>query len=76
MLLGFLSFKGFPSENSCVHCVDVMNVVYCTYHLFMLVCKFYKYHANAKNLTGMWLRKLLAGLFECELEATVVHCDN
>ena len=25
---------------------------------------------------GMWLRKLLAGLFECELEATVVHCDN
>ena len=25
---------------------------------------------------GMWLRKLLAELFECELEATVVHCDN
>ena len=25
---------------------------------------------------GMWLRKLLAGLFECELEATVVHCDK
>ena len=25
---------------------------------------------------GMWLRKLLAGLFECELETTVVHCDN
>ena len=25
---------------------------------------------------GMWLRKLLAGLFECELEATAVHCDN
>ena len=25
---------------------------------------------------GMWLRKLLSGLFECELEATVVHCDN
>ena len=25
---------------------------------------------------GMWLRKLLVGLFECELEATVVHCDN
>ena len=24
----------------------------------------------------MWLRKLLAGLFECELEATIVHCDN
>ena len=24
----------------------------------------------------MWLRKLLAGLFECELEATVVHFDN
>ena len=25
---------------------------------------------------GMWLRKLLAGLFKYELEATVVHCDN
>ena len=25
---------------------------------------------------GMWLRKLLAWLFECELEVTVVHCDN
>ena len=25
---------------------------------------------------GMSLRKLLARLFECELEATVVHCDN
>ena len=25
---------------------------------------------------GMWLRKLLAGLFECELEATLVHCDK
>ena len=22
------------------------------------------------------MRKLLIGLFECELEATVVHCDN
>ena len=25
---------------------------------------------------GMWMRKLLSGLFECELEATVVCCDN
>ena len=25
---------------------------------------------------GMRLRKLLAGLFKCELEATVVHCEN
>ena len=25
---------------------------------------------------GMWLRKLLSGLFKCELEATVVHCHN
>ena len=25
---------------------------------------------------GIWLRKLLVGLFECELEATIVHCDN
>ena len=25
---------------------------------------------------GMWLRKLLSRLFECELKDTVVHCDN
>ena len=25
---------------------------------------------------GMWLRKLLSGLFKCELEATMVRCDN
>ena len=25
---------------------------------------------------GMWLRKLLSGLFECDLEPTLVHCDN
>ena len=24
----------------------------------------------------VWLRKLLSGLFECELDATVVHSDN
>ena len=24
----------------------------------------------------MWLRKLLLGLFDYDLEATVVHCDN
>ena len=27
-------------------------------------------------LVRVWPRKLLSGLFECELEATVVHCDN
>ena len=32
--------------------------------------------ANMASCEGMWPRKLLAGLFECELEATVVHCDN
>ena len=32
--------------------------------------------ANMASCKGMWLRKLLSGLFECELEATVVHCDN
>ena len=32
--------------------------------------------ANMASCEGMWLRKLLAGLFECELEATVVHYDN
>ena len=28
MLLGFLSFEGFPSEKSCVHCANVMNVFF------------------------------------------------
>ena len=32
--------------------------------------------ANMAACEGMWLRKLLVGLFKCELEATVVHCDN
>ena len=31
---------------------------------------------NMAEYEGMWLRKLLVGLFECELEDTVVHCDN
>ena len=31
---------------------------------------------NMATHEGMWLRKLIAGLFECELEATIVHCDN
>ena len=32
--------------------------------------------ASMAACEGMWLRKLLARLFKCELEATVVHCDN
>ena len=32
--------------------------------------------ANMAACEGMWLRKLLSGLFECELEAIVVPCDN
>ena len=32
--------------------------------------------ASLAACEGMWLRKLLSGLFECGLEATVVHCDN
>ena len=32
--------------------------------------------ASMAACEGMWLRKLLVGLFECELEAIVVHCDN
>ena len=32
--------------------------------------------ASMASCEGMWLRKLLSGLFECELKATVVHCDN
>ena len=31
---------------------------------------------NMASYEGMWLRKLLSVLFECDLEATVVHCDN
>ena len=32
--------------------------------------------ASMAACEGMWLRKLLSELFECELEATVVHYDN
>ena len=32
--------------------------------------------ASIATCEGMWLRKLRAGLFECELKATIVHCDN
>ena len=32
--------------------------------------------ANMDACEGMWLRKLLVGLFECEIEATIVHYDN
>ena len=32
--------------------------------------------ASMAAYEGMWMRKLLAGLFECELVATIVHCDN
>ena len=32
--------------------------------------------ANMAAFEGMWPRKLLSGLFECELEATIVHYDN
>ena len=31
--------------------------------------------SSMASCEGMWLRKLLVGLFECDLEATVVHCD-
>ena len=32
--------------------------------------------ASMAAFEGMWLRKLLSRLFECELEATQVHCEN
>ena len=32
--------------------------------------------ASLDAYEGMWLRKLLSGLFECELESTMVNCDN
>ena len=31
---------------------------------------------NMDACEGMWSRKLLLGLFECELETPVVHCEN
>ena len=32
--------------------------------------------ANMDACEGMWLTKLLPGLFECEIESIVVHYDN
>ena len=32
--------------------------------------------ASMAACEGMWMRKLLSRLFEHELEAIVVHCDN
>jgi hypothetical protein len=32
--------------------------------------------ASVASREGMWLRKLLAGLFDLELEPTLIHCDN
>jgi hypothetical protein len=32
--------------------------------------------ANFASREAMWLRKLLAGLFDLELEPTLIYCDN
>ena len=32
--------------------------------------------ANVTSHEAVWLRKLLAGLFDQELETTLIHCDN
>ena len=32
--------------------------------------------ASMAACEGMWLGKLVSGLFKCNLEATVVHYDN
>ena len=32
--------------------------------------------SSMASCEGMWLRKLLSGFFECEIEATVAHYDN
>ena len=32
--------------------------------------------ANMAACEGMWLRKLFSWLFECELDAIAVHCEN
>ena len=49
MLLGFLSFKGFPIKNSCVHCVwcvDLSTALVIV--IYAIVCKILRIHANAK----------------------------
>jgi hypothetical protein len=32
--------------------------------------------ASVASRKAVWLRKLLAGLFDQELETTLIHCDN
>ena len=32
--------------------------------------------ASDASHEAVWLRKLLAGLFDLELEPTLIHCDN
>ena len=32
--------------------------------------------ASVASREAVWLRKLLAGLFDQELETTLIHCDN
>jgi hypothetical protein len=32
--------------------------------------------ASVASCEAVWLRKLLAGIFDLELEPTMIHCDN
>jgi hypothetical protein len=32
--------------------------------------------ASVASREAVWLRKLLAGIFDLELETTLIHCDN
>jgi hypothetical protein len=32
--------------------------------------------ASVASCEAVWLRKLLAGIFDLELEPTLIHCDN
>jgi hypothetical protein len=32
--------------------------------------------ASVKNYETVWLQKMLTGIFDLELEPTLIHCDN
>ena len=56
MLLGFLSFEGFPSENIVSKCADVMNVLLLHCSPIYVYLQILKVYANAKNST--WYQSL------------------
>ena len=62
MLLWFLPFKGFPSEKSCVQCVDVLMLSTALVICLSWSANFKSIHANAKiqqKAVGSDSRKLV-----------------